>query len=436
MNYTGLKSVISLTDSRVEPARMKRHGPDFQRTRKQLKSKYEREFMITSIPIADSSLSPARAKRVLIVDDHALVRKGLTLLVDEEIDLQVCGEASDPASALDAVIRLRPDVILADWSLGLNDASDFITLARTACPSSVIVVVSMHDEVDYVERVARLGARGYVMKRDAPDRMIEGIRRTASGLHAFTDRALRALPDDLQTSVQVTQPNPESAPRSWPGSNVKADMVIAPHPDDETFGCGGTIGLVSESGTPVDVLFMTRGEQGHDRGADYPVTEQESLAAVRQEEATSACRILGVRQVTFLSGSDTQLAQQPHLAEDLLTLFKQGSFRRIFCPWKHDAHPDHQATFTILQLALRHYDGPMQIWLYEVWTPLPFNVVVPIDRTILQKKKAIEMYQSQLKQLNYRGGFMGLSAYRSTVCPPAIYAEAFLMCTKEEFLAM
>jgi hypothetical protein len=71
-----------------------------------------------------------------------------------------------------------------------------------------------------------------------------------------------------------------------------------------------------------------------------------------------------------------------------------------------------------------------------VWTPQEFNTLIPIDHTIAHKKRAIANYQSQLSQLNYREGFIGLSAYRSAFCPPANFAEAFFVCSKEEMLAL
>jgi len=89
-----------------------------------------------------------------------------------------------------------------------------------------------------------------------------------------------------------------------------------------------------------------------------------------------------------------------------------------FAQWKRDGHTDRQATFSHLQAALM-LSLPIQIWLYEVWTPLAFNMLVRIDRTIDHKRSAINRYHSQLPQLNYREGFVGLSAYRSTFRPPA-----------------
>src|SRR3954471_13435221 len=83
-------------------------------------------------------------------------------------------------------------------------------------------------------------------------------------------------------------------------------LVLAPHPDDETFGCGGTIRMLTESGVDVDVAFMTRGEQGLTGAAGRTEAAARQLAEVRTREAQAACGVLGVRSVFFLEGSDTR----------------------------------------------------------------------------------------------------------------------------------
>ena len=399
------------------------------------------EFLTLDSPQATSSTP----KRVLLVDDHAVVRKGLVALINEEPDLQVCGEAEDEQSAREAVARLRPDVAVVDWSLGQKDASNLIRSLHEAYPDMPLLVLSMHDELFYAERVLRLGASGYVMKRNATERVIEGIRLTTEGRLSFTDRAIDALPEEMKTKVReraaapladAAKPQEASQPSSGNAGSSKADLVIAPHPDDETFGCGGTIRLVTESGVPVDVVFMTRGEMGHEDGPSISSAQQADLAQQRSREAIEACQALGVRRISFLNGKDTRLKEQAHLARDLASVLTGNRYRRVFCPWKYDAHEDHQATFAILQAALKAHPGSLQIWLYEVWTPLGFNMLIPIDGTILHKKKAIQSYRTQLPQLNYRQGFIGLSAYRSAFCPPSSYAEAFFVCSQEEMLSL
>lgn len=399
--------------------------------------------MIETLTLDYTDTVPFKRKRVLLIDDHVVVRKGLAMLINEEFDLQVCGEAEDERSARDAAARLRPDVAVVDWSLGQKDAAELIRNLHETHPNMSLLVLSMHDEVDYVERALRVGAIGYVMKREATDRVVEGIRRIAQGYFYLTDRAIDALPQAMKSEIAVRDAK-ESPKRSSglvghpslaPASS-KADLVIAPHPDDETFGCGGTIRLVAESGTPVDVVFMTRGELGHEEGQAISEQQQTDLARVRSAEALEACKALGARQVFFLDGKDTRLNEQSHLAADLLSILEGSHYRRVFCPWKGDAHQDHVATFLHLQAALKRYPAPLQLWLYEVWTPQEFNTLIPIDHTVVHKKMAIANYRSQLTQLNYREGFIGLSAYRSAFCPPANYAEAFFVCSKEEVLSL
>jgi len=219
-----------------------------------------------------------------------------------------------------------------------------------------------------------------------------------------------------------------------PHSQKKPVLVLAPHPDDETFGCGGTIRMLTEGGVAVDVAFLTRGEQGIEGGTAASLESSRQMGETRVQEAHAACAVLGVRSVRFLGGHDTRLADQPELALSIADLLRREGYQRVFCPWPHDSHDDHKATFTLLRSAAMQNHFTTSFWLYEVWKPLPANTFVPIDHTIEAKRRAMEQYQSQISQLNYREGFAGLAAYRSLFCPPSSYAEAFLVCDKNEIL--
>jgi LmbE family N-acetylglucosaminyl deacetylase len=124
------------------------------------------------------------------------------------------------------------------------------------------------------------------------------------------------------------------------------------------------------------------------------------------------------------------------LAADIAKLLSHTSYQRVFCPWPEDAHSDHQATFRLLREAVITHNKSLNFWLYEVWKPLPANTFVPIDLTIDSKRQAIDQYESQLSQLDYREAFLGLAAYRGLFCPPSKYAEAFLVCDRDEMLAL
>lgn len=116
--------------------------------------------------------------RILIVDDHPIVRRGLASLLASEADIEVCGEAGDGAAAIALVDSLAPDVALVDVSLG---GASGIDLTRELKAKVRVLVVSMHDELLYADRALRAGASGYVMKHEPPEKIVRAIRTVAAG---------------------------------------------------------------------------------------------------------------------------------------------------------------------------------------------------------------------------------------------------------------
>ena len=115
--------------------------------------------------------------RVFVVDDHPIVRQGLALLIDQEPDLEVCGEAEEAESALAAIVAARPDVLLLDISLPGPDGIDLLKAIRATDPALPVLVLSMHDESVYAERALRAGANGYIMKQEATENVLVALRR-------------------------------------------------------------------------------------------------------------------------------------------------------------------------------------------------------------------------------------------------------------------
>lgn len=220
---------------------------------------------------------------------------------------------------------------------------------------------------------------------------------------------------------------------------VRADdqqvLVLSPHPDDETFGCGGTLRLLANAGAQIDVLYMTRGELGVDAPEAATPQSREQLAAKRTAEALAACQVLGARDVGFLAGRDGQLLEQPELSAPIRTQLASRNYSRVFCPWPEESHPDHRATHDLLRMALANFTGTLDVWLYEVWTPLRPGVYVPIDATIEAKTAAANCHRSQLACLDYVSGFRGLAAYRALACAGAKFAEAFRTSEAQRFAA-
>lgn len=122
-----------------------------------------------------------RAARVVIVDDHPVMREGLQELLAQHADLQVCGQADSIGNALHEIERTQPDVIVLDLTLGTEDGVDLIRKLRETHPRVRILVLSMHDELFYAQRLLSLGVHGYIMKQEAATEFLRALRKVASG---------------------------------------------------------------------------------------------------------------------------------------------------------------------------------------------------------------------------------------------------------------
>ena len=129
-----------------------------------------------------SGLTHAPGKRkVLIVDDHPIVRQGLRLMIDEEPDLKVCGEAQSEREARISIRDLEPDVVIVDISLAQGDGLELVRDVHAHHPDLPMLVLSMHDELIYAERLLAAGASGYIMKQAASDQLLVALRKVLGG---------------------------------------------------------------------------------------------------------------------------------------------------------------------------------------------------------------------------------------------------------------
>lgn len=124
---------------------------------------------------------PAARRKILVVDDHPFMRAGLAQLIDRQPDLQVCGEAGNPVEAARELARCRPDLVLTDITMPGRSGLEFIKDLQAAEANLPVLVVSMHDEVIYAERVLRAGARGYIMKEAGGENLLAAIRQVLRG---------------------------------------------------------------------------------------------------------------------------------------------------------------------------------------------------------------------------------------------------------------
>lgn len=140
-----------------------------------------------------ATAAPTKQIRVFVVDDHPIIRQGLAQLIQQESDMTYCGEAEDAPEALKAIDTANPDILLVDITLKSTSGIELIKDVRIRYPHLPILVLSMHDEAFFAERVLRAGARGYVMKEEATDKVTQAIRRVLAGEIFVSDKMAASM---------------------------------------------------------------------------------------------------------------------------------------------------------------------------------------------------------------------------------------------------
>lgn len=199
-------------------------------------------------------------------------------------------------------------------------------------------------------------------------------------------------------------------------------LVIAPHPDDETIGCGGALCKHAAKGDRVSIVFLTSGELGLKH---LPAAR---ARAVREREAKAAARILGATKLRFLRLGDWVVGDAIKTgAKKLHAALAQEKPELIYIPHEAEWHPDHKAALPMLRLAFKgsrvHAPG---VRAYEVWTPLAeHDHVEDITRVMGRKLRALRAHRSQLNGFDYVRAVSGLNAFRGELAARCRYAEVF-----------
>jgi DNA-binding NarL/FixJ family response regulator len=149
--------------------------------------------------------SAGQKKRVFLVDDHPLVREWLTSLVNQQADLEVCGEAETAPQAREGITHCQPDVAVIDISLKDSSGLELIKDLRECCPRVAVLVLTMHEESHYAERAFRAGARGYIPKRETTRKVITAIRQVLEGKLYVSEGVAAALASHLIGGKTLTQ---------------------------------------------------------------------------------------------------------------------------------------------------------------------------------------------------------------------------------------
>lgn len=203
-------------------------------------------------------------------------------------------------------------------------------------------------------------------------------------------------------------------------------LVIAPHPDDESIGCGGSIMKHVKDGSRVKVIFLTSGDKGDFRGVfgnDY--------LNLRRESALNALSLLGVGDYEFWGFKDRELLkEQDTIYEKVNMLVREFKPALIYVPSPYEAHPDHRVAASIGWRI--HNEINISVAFCELLMPLYPNILVDISEEFDTKEAAIQCYRTELYYNDYSDKIKGLNRFRTATLPSAIkYAEAFVMLDRK-----
>lgn len=172
-------------------------SPIIERANMEPKSKMDHE--------KQSHVKDNRAK-ILLVDDHAVVRYGIAQLINRQSDMMVCGEEEDASKALSAIAKLKPDLVIADISLKESSGLELMRNIKAQYPGLRVLVVSVHDESIYAEIAFRAGALGYLMKEEALEKILTAIRRVLDGAIYVSDTlAAKMLQQQVRGQTDIKE---------------------------------------------------------------------------------------------------------------------------------------------------------------------------------------------------------------------------------------
>ncbi len=199
-------------------------------------------------------------------------------------------------------------------------------------------------------------------------------------------------------------------------------LVLAPHPDDESFGCGGALALHRQSGDPVKVVFLSSGELGQ-WGQEQ---NAETTRQLREAEVREALTHLGVEDFDFWRYPDRGVEADGELVARLEEALVAFGPTLVYAPSPLELHPDHRATAHALRTTLRGYRGQLKVAFYEVSYPVPANALVDVTSVWSAKEGAMQAYRSQLEGPDHVRATTGMNQFRVLTLPEQVSsAEAF-----------
>lgn len=227
-------------------------------------------------------------------------------------------------------------------------------------------------------------------------------------------------------NYSMFQKESELYPYSVTDLSPKDALILAPHPDDESLGCGGSIAKHVSRGSRVKVIFITDGDKG-----DFEGKFEKDYVQIRRQNAQKAMDTLGVKDYEFWGYRDRNLhLMEKEIVDRLLHLVEVFSPSLIYMPSPYEAHPDHKATSKI---AMRIFKKTgITVLLYEVLMALFPNILVDITLEMERKRLAIKSYHTEVYYNDYVSKIEGLNRFRTGTLPDTVtFAEGFVLLDNE-----
>ena len=268
------------------------------------------------------------------------------------------------------------------------------------------------------------GYHGFIYR--LPSSLLDGHRHELKFVFAQNGREITDSPVVINRIFEKDFTPVETT--SFTGARV---LVLAPHADDESIGCGGSIVLHTQNGDPVKVLFLTDGAMG-DFSGKYT---KEEYIDIREGEAGEACSVLGVDDTVFWREPDRGLKASEDNINKLSALLGQYAPGLIYAPSPFEFHPDHRAAAEMLWRAIQKSGINCKILFCEINTAIRVNALVDISPVVDKKKAACNSYRSQIDNTPYTDIAIGFNRFRSLpVSVQSQYAEGFFVTSSEEAL--
>jgi LmbE family N-acetylglucosaminyl deacetylase len=208
--------------------------------------------------------------------------------------------------------------------------------------------------------------------------------------------------------------------------------VFAPHPDDDVFCCGGSIGKLRQQGHSVSAAYLTSGDGGS------ITRSREEIGALRESEARNAAAALGIDDLVFLRYPEGGIPHNRESLESVIALVRRKRPHIVYLPHSRDGHHDHVATHNLVFDGVSRAAGPwfkecgqdpwavQTVLAYESWVPLQeVSYIEDISDTMELKLQALSQHESQLADIEYDAAARGLNRYRAVMFGRGLYCECF-----------